>query len=155
MFRAKRNSIHKISYYKKAVSEAEIHEQIAKYLDYAFPNPDIARWSHLSAEALGILKEIGDLSKSQVIKNKAFGSIKRLKKQGSSAGWPDITVIASGKILFIEIKSKSGSLGVEQQGWRDLFLRNNIPYCLARSAEDVEDFLRKHDVALCATLQIR
>lgn len=40
-----------------------------------------------------------------------------MKRQGTSRGYPDYTIIAGGHIIFIELKSKKGYASPEQKAW--------------------------------------
>lgn len=63
---------------------------------------------------------------------------------GVHAGFSDLIVISSGRVLFIEIKSAAGRLSTRQQEFRDAIKAHGLPWCMARSVDDVRAALRAH-----------
>ena len=62
---------------------------------------------------------------------RAISTAKRLKAEGVSAGYPDINVYTSSKMLCIELKKqKGGSVSPKQKEWLEAL--NSLPYCEAR-----------------------
>ena len=35
------------------------------------------------------------------------------------AGWPDLTLVGNGRVMFVELKSDVGKLTEDQEAWRD------------------------------------
>lgn len=61
-----------------------------------------------------------------------------LRLTGMLAGIPDLCLIGpGGKAYFIECKSDSGALSARQRAIIDRFIEMSVPYCVARSVEDV------------------
>lgn len=46
-------------------------------------------------------------------------------------GFPDLTLARKGRVVFMELKSKTGSLRPEQEAWRDAITGTHIPAGLA------------------------
>ena len=72
--------------------------------------------------------------------------VAKAKRKGMRPGWPDLEAVAvqrdgSWRLFLIEVKSENGDLSPTQKDVRDAFRRLQIPYCIARSVRDVEDFL--------------
>lgn len=62
------------------------------------------------------------------------------KARGSVAGVPDL--ILTGRIhAMIEVKREASYLRAEQREWRDFCGRNQVPYAVVRSVEDVRSAL--------------
>ena len=61
---------------------------------------------------------------------------------GSYKGVSDLVAIKAGRVLFIEVKTSTGRLGVHQQAFRDELTRHGGTYIVARSIEDVEQALK-------------
>lgn len=60
----------------------------------------------------------------------------RMKRQGTSPGFPDYTIIAGGHIIFIELKSKKGYASPEQKAWIEAINKiDNVEGFVARGAE--------------------
>ncbi len=74
---------------------------------------------------------------------------RRLKAAGCVAGWPDLTLVWSedwftrdlSRVAFIEVKAPGGSLSAAQRHFRDWCQEGGVPWCLARSLEEVEAFV--------------
>lgn len=66
------------------------------------------------------------------------------KKEGMSAGFPDVLVMApGGYIAFLEIKAKAGSLSEAQLDWLCHLHNMGFPVGVFRSVGTALDFLRK------------
>ncbi len=57
------------------------------------------------------------------------------------AGCPDIIALLDGGVLFIEVKSETGSLSTAQEQFRDLCFERGIKWLLARSWDDVSGYI--------------
>ena len=73
------------------------------------------------------------------------------KALGMRPGWPDLEAMAVQKdgtwrLLMIEVKSDTGELSQAQKEIREAFRRLGIPYCIARSVQDVQDFLEWENI---------
>lgn len=68
------------------------------------------------------------------------------KRMGMKAGIPDIGIIrATGRIYWIEVKARKGRLSLSQKAFQMWCVQWGVPWCLARSIDDVRDFLQQHD----------
>ena len=68
----------------------------------------------------------------------------RLKRAGLKRGTPDIYVmLPEGKIAWLELKAKGGSLSIEQRGFRDVCKRLGHHWAVAKTLDDVIAFLEK------------
>ena len=72
------------------------------------------------------------------VPNQGIRSIKYksiLTKMGMKAGCPDLILeFKNGKIVYIELKTKSGSLSVKQKLWKLESKNLNTPYYLIKSS---------------------
>lgn len=59
-----------------------------------------------------------------------------LTEMGALAGFPDLIVMAEGKIAFLEVKAPGGSLSPAQRLFRDRAAAHGFPWALVRSADD-------------------
>lgn len=63
----------------------------------------------------------------------------RFVRLGMLAGAPDLIVIPpSGKACFLEIKSPTGRLSIEQRAFQGRCISAGVPYAVARSSRDAE-----------------
>ena len=65
-----------------------------------------------------------------------------LKQEGVSAGYPDINVYLTNKMLCIEMKKKGGKIQPNQKEWIEYL--NTLPYCKSKvcyGAIDAIDFI--------------
>lgn len=62
---------------------------------------------------------------------------------GSYKGVSDLVAVKAGRVLFIEVKTSVGRLGVHQRAFRDELVRHGGTYIVARSIEDVERALKE------------
>lgn len=62
----------------------------------------------------------------------------RMKRQGTSAGFPDYTIIVNGHLIFIELKRRKGSAtSQEQHAWiAALNEVSNVQGFIAKGADD-------------------
>lgn len=110
---------------KKKSEEAQLQKAVVTYLKLR--------------EALGQLKyfSVPNGGKRDVI------TAVKLKREGLRAGVPDIVVVTSvpSRTIFLELKSKTGSLSKPQQKWRDYFTANKIPFFVVRTLDDLKEAL--------------
>ena len=71
--------------------------------------------------------------------------ISNWKRMGMMPGFPDLLVIAAQRdkpplTFFIEVKADT-ELSQAQKDFREMARNLGLPYCIARSVQDVEDFL--------------
>lgn len=72
--------------------------------------------------------------------------IEKLKRKGMTPGWPDLDCHATQPdaptITFkIEVKTDTGELSDNQIKVRAAHIAAGIPYCIARTVDDVQTFL--------------
>ena len=68
----------------------------------------------------------------------------KLKREGVRRGTPDLYVmLPEGKIAWLELKVKGGSLSLEQRMFRDVCQRLGHHWAVAKSLDDVIAFLNK------------
>ena len=60
---------------------------------------------------------------------------------GAYRGAPDRVAVKGGRVLFIEIKSKSGVLSDEQRRFKETIDTQGGHYIVARSCDDVEKYI--------------
>lgn len=66
-------------------------------------------------------------------------------------GMADLTgLVACGRRIEVEVKGPDGRQSAEQKTWQRVVEGLGGLYCLARSTDDLEAFLRRH-CATCAT----
>lgn len=73
--------------------------------------------------------------------------IGKWKRLGMRPGWPDLEAIAvqsdgTWRLIMIEVKSDEGTLSQAQKDVRRDFKAIGVLYCICRSVQDVEEFLR-------------
>lgn len=75
---------------------------------------------------------------------------KRFKAMGVMPGLPDIAIIDSGRIIWIELKADAGRLSAVQAWCHEQLGRARCPPTVCRSVEEVEAVLRAAGVPLRA-----
>lgn len=63
---------------------------------------------------------------------------------GVHAGFSDLVVISEGRVLFLEVKSKTGRLRDSQAAFRDDVRAQGFPWALVRSVDDALGALAAH-----------
>ena len=103
-------------------SETRLQIAIMEYLDLVLPKS--ARAFHFHQN--------GRDKKQQAL----------LTRMGVKAGLHDVGIIRSaGRIYLIEVKAPKGRLTLSQVAFHAWCRQWGIPHCVARSIEDVRDFL--------------
>ena len=70
----------------------------------------------------------------------------KLKREGVRRGTPDIVILLpEGRVAWLELKVKGGSLSLEQRLFRDVCQRLGHHWAVAKSLDDVIAFLNKID----------
>jgi len=110
--------------------EDDIQAGVVSMLKIALP--EAVEWTHFPA---GFLKTKDPLS--------AILNLQRLTKLGFKKGRPDLQFVYAGRIYYIEMKTRLGTLGDEQEKFRDWCLKYETPWALCRSAKEVYDALVK------------
>ena len=66
----------------------------------------------------------------------------KLKREGVKAGTPDIVILLpEGRVAWLELKIKGGSLSLEQQAFRKICQRLGHHWALIKSVDDAKEFL--------------
>lgn len=121
---------------RRANPEHDLQCDVRQYLTYCLPlptSPDYVEWT---ANGAGL-----HLGRTTAGKAKASG-VRR--------GWPDLQfLLPTGRTVYIEMKTKAGSLSPEQRAFRDRCEPHDI-FALCRSVEEVATALRKWGVKLRA-----
>lgn len=60
----------------------------------------------------------------------------KLKKMGLFTGFPDIIILWGNRFGFLEFKSKTGRLTVDQKLFQEHCIKHEIPHSIPRSLED-------------------
>lgn len=63
---------------------------------------------------------------------------------GVHAGFADLIVLTQGRVLFLEVKSKTGRLRPAQEGFRDTVQAQGFGWALVRSVDDALAALADH-----------
>jgi VRR-NUC domain len=63
---------------------------------------------------------------------------------GVHAGFTDLIVLSDGRVLFLEVKSKTGRLSPAQETFRDAVRAQGFAWALVRSVEDALAALADH-----------
>lgn len=66
---------------------------------------------------------------------------------GVYPGFPDLLVISEGRVLFLEVKSATGSLSAPQRAFRDRICAQGFAWALVRSVDDALGALADHGFA--------
>ena len=74
---------------------------------------------------------------------KDYGKLKELKAKGMRKGISDLTVIGNGKIVFLELKTKTGKQSDAQKIFENKVEANGFRYILARSSDGVDETIRR------------
>lgn len=74
---------------------------------------------------------------------KDFGKIRELKAKGMRKGISDLTVIGNGRIVFLELKTKTGRQSDAQKIFENKVEANGFRYILARSSDGVDETIRR------------
>lgn len=79
----------------------------------------------------------------------------RLKAAGYVAGWPDLQILWRGKSYFIELKAPRGVLADAQRATMLAIMRAGGKVAMAKSLDDVQEFLDQQAIPLRARLDPR
>jgi len=82
----------------------------------------------------------------------------RMKELGLKAGFPDLVVVnwANVGVFFIEVKPpKGGSTSPAQKALHAKFEALGYPICVARSIDDVRDYMIKNGIGFSEKIQLR
>ncbi|PKQ10702.1 MAG: nuclease [Alphaproteobacteria bacterium HGW-Alphaproteobacteria-1] len=74
---------------------------------------------------------------------------------GVHAGFADLIVISGGRVLFLEVKSKTGRLRKSQEVFRDTVCAQGFGWALVRSVDDALGALADHGLTSRAQRPMR
>lgn len=80
------------------------------------------------------------------IKNIAFGLQKKLKAKGVKKGFPDIILFYKSKAFCIELKSKTGTLSVEQKIMHFELDKVGVPTIVAKDIPTILKALERWEI---------
>ena len=107
--------------HKRGTPEADIQRAIVSALRFVLPSGSFV---HHSANEVTQAGPAG--ARRQAI----------LVGMGVTPGFADLIVLSQGKVLFLEVKSTTGSLSPAQEAFRDAVQAQGFPWALVRSIED-------------------
>lgn len=107
--------------HKRGTPEADIQRAIVNTLRFVLPSGSIV---HHSANEVTQAGQAG--AKRQAI----------LVGMGVTPGFADLIVLSQGKVLFLEVKSTTGSLRPAQERFRDAVRAQGFAWAIVRSVED-------------------
>lgn len=114
---------------RRATPEADIQRQIVAVLKLILPKGAIV---HHSANETRIGGREGKIQ--QAI----------LTGMGIHPGFADLLILSEGRVLFLEVKSKTGSLSPAQEAFRDLLVAQGFAWALVRNVDDLLAALGAH-----------
>jgi len=127
-----------------AASEHVIQCAVARYLDLALDGvPGCIWWAVPNG---GTFASRVDRSSGKRVSVAAV----KAKREGLKPGVSDIMVLWGGRLICIELKTAKGRQSPEQKEWADAATCAGAAYYVARSVEDVEEFLDTCGVPLRA-----
>jgi hypothetical protein len=106
---------------RRSTPEADAQRAIVQALRFALPRDAIVH--HCANE----VTEAG--SRGQIRQSILVG-------MGVHAGFADLVVISSGRVLFLEVKSQTGRLRKSQEVFRDTVCAQSFGWALVRSVDD-------------------
>ena len=114
---------------RRSTPEADTQRAIVQALRVALPRDAIIH--HCANE----VTEAG--SRGQIRQSILVG-------MGVHAGFADLIVISSGRVLFLEVKSQTGRLRKSQEVFRDTVCAQGFGWALVRSVDDALGTLADH-----------
>lgn len=117
---------------KRGTPEADIQRAIVSLLRAVLPKGSIV---HHSANEVGFSGHGARLRQAMLV------------GMGVHPGFADLVVLADGRAVFLEVKSKAGRLSPAQKAFRDAVQAQGFGWALVRSTDDA--------LAALATLGVR
>ena len=114
---------------RRSTPEADAQRAIVQALRFALPRDAIVH------HCVNEVTEPG--SRGQIRQSILVG-------MGVHAGFADLIVISSGRVLFLEVKSQTGRLRKSQEGFRDAVCAQGFGWALVRSVDDALAALADH-----------
>lgn len=125
-------------------SEHVIQCAVAQFLDLALAGiPDCIWWAVPNG---GTFASRTDKSSGKRVSIAAV----KAKREGLKPGVSDIMVLWGGRLICIELKTATGRQSPEQKEWADAATSAGAVYYVARSVQDVEEFLDTAGIPLRA-----
>lgn len=118
---------------KRGTPEADIQRAIVALLRTVLPRGSVVH--HSANEITG--RSRMDARKQAI-----------LVGMGVFPGFADLVVISGGRVVFLEVKSKTGAQSRNQSHFQQLVEAQGFFYALVRSVDDAKDALRAAGVAL-------
>lgn len=66
-----------------------------------------------------------------------------LRGMGVHPGFSDLILLQDGRVMFLEVKSKTGTLSPEQRGFRDAVVAQGFAWAVVRSSGEAIDALAR------------
>lgn len=92
---------------------------------------------HFETDVMDALKYFG---RNQRLR---LGYISHHKKMGYTVGQPDLVVLASGKVYFVELKTEKGRQSKEQRQFQEIVTAKGYNYLIWRSLDDCLNFIKE------------
>lgn len=112
------------------MSEEAIHIAIADYLNIALDSRSFWMTIEVSNQQGGYA---------------GFAKQKKLRRKGVKKGTPDIFIWQDGRILWLEVKSKTGTITDNQDYMHHRLQSLGHMVEIVRSVEDAQEALKKHE----------
>lgn len=117
---------------KRATPEADIQRAIVSLLRVVLPKGSIV---HHAANEITSGGRAGHIRQAILV------------GMGVHPGFADLVVLSQGRVLFLEIKSRTGRLRSSQEEFRDAVLQQGFGWALVRSMDDALAALRNFGFA--------
>lgn len=114
---------------KRGTPEADIQRAIVSLLRAVLPKGSIV---HHAANEIAAGGRAGHVRQAILV------------GMGVHPGFADLLVLSQGRVLFLEVKSRTGRLRPAQEAFRDEVTRQGFAWALVRSVDDVLAALREH-----------
>lgn len=121
---------------RRGTPEADLQRAVVRWLRLVLPGDAIVHHSP---------NETGDGSEA-ARKRQAV-----LVGMGVFPGFADVVVLARGRVLFLELKSPTGSLSDDQKEFRRRVWAQGLPWALVRSLDDAADALDAFGISYLRT----
>lgn len=117
---------------KRGTPEADIQRVIVSLLRVVLPKGSIV---HHAANEIASGGRAGQVRQAILV------------GMGVHPGFADLVVLSQGKVMFLEVKSSTGTLRTAQEAFRDAVTQQGFAWALVRSVDDAVGALRAHGFA--------
>jgi len=117
---------------KRGTPEADIQRAIVSFLRVVLPKGSIV---HHAANEIASGGRAGQVRQAILV------------GMGVHPGFADLVVLSQGKVMFLEVKSSTGTLRPAQEAFRDAVTQQGFAWALVRSMDDTDAALRAHGFA--------